>query len=162
MLIVAYVINFSLVSGVTKAGGNACSCPGITLISLFSILTIGNVVWIVYQFIEFGGCSGNLTILIITAIAGFLMYVLVLIKTRDDASMFTSSLVLSYCLYLQWSAMSSNSNATCNPFSPNSTSGLNWTANTVMMMIFGLIFTFSSLFVISATTKKEEEENLTT
>ena len=100
MLIVAYVINFSLVSGVTKAGGNACSCPGITLISLFSILTIGNVVWIVYQFIEFGGCSGNLTILIITAIAGFLMYVLVLIKTRDDASMFTSSLVLSYCLYL--------------------------------------------------------------
>lgn len=48
MLIVAYVINSSLVDGVTKAGGNACSCSGITLIALFSTLTIGNVVWIVY------------------------------------------------------------------------------------------------------------------
>lgn len=58
--------------------------------------------------------------------------------------------------------MSSNTNATCNPFATTSNSGLNSTANTIMMMVLGLLFTFSSLFVISATTKKEEETNLTT
>lgn len=90
------------------------------------------------------------------------MYGIVFFRTREDASIFTSALVLSYCLYLQWSAMSSNMDATCNPFAPDSNSGLNWTANTIMMMVLGLLFTFSSLFVISAVTKKDEDENLTT
>jgi hypothetical protein len=58
--------------------------------------------------------------------------------------------------------MSSDIRAKCNPFSANSGSGLNYSANTISMMVLGLIFTFSSLFVISATTKKDEEQNLTT
>lgn len=100
--------------------------------------------------------------MIITSIIGAIMYGIVFFRTREDASIFTSALVLSYCLYLQWSAMSSNMDATCNPFAPDSNSGLNWTANTIMMMVLGLLFTFSSLFVISAVTKKDEDENLTT
>lgn len=100
MLIVAYVINQALVQGVDRAGGNPGSCAGITLISLFAILTIGNITWIVYQFIEFSGCAGQVAIMIITCIIGAVMYVVVILKTREDASMFTSALVLTYCLYL--------------------------------------------------------------
>lgn len=95
--------------------------------------------------------------MVITCIVAAIMYGIVFIRTRADASVFTSALVLTYCLYLQWSALSSNTDPTCNPFSPTSDSGLNYSANTIMMMILGLIFTFSSLLVISATTKKEEE-----
>lgn len=58
--------------------------------------------------------------------------------------------------------MSSNIDPTCNPFAPTSTSGLDWTANTITMMVLGLLFTFSSLFVISAVTKKDDEQNITT
>jgi Serine incorporator (Serinc) len=97
MLIVAYVINFSLVSA---SGGDARNCAGITLISFTLILTTGNIVWIVYQFIEFSGCPGNIAIMVITCVIGFIMYALVLLRTRHDASIFTSSLVLTYFLYL--------------------------------------------------------------
>lgn len=162
MLIVAYVINSSLVSKVDKQGGHAGSCAGITLMTMFFLLTGGNITWIIFMFIEFSGCAGNVTIMVITCIVGAIMYVIVLLRTRADASVFTSALVLTYCLYLQWSALSSNTNETCNPFSPLSDSGLNYSANTIMMMILGLIFTFSSLIVISATTKKDEEQNLAT
>lgn len=58
--------------------------------------------------------------------------------------------------------MSSNTSKTCNPFSANSNSGLNSSANSITMMVLGLLFTFTSLFVVSAITHKEEEANLTT
>ena len=58
MLIVAYVINQALVQGVNSSNGGATSCSGITLISLFVILTGGNITWIIVQFIYFGSCSG--------------------------------------------------------------------------------------------------------
>ena len=162
MLIVAYVINDSLVGKVSDAGGGAGSCAGITLLTLFGILTVGNITWLVYQFIEFSACPGNLAILITTSIVLFVMYALVFFRTRTDASVFTSALVGSYCLYLQWSAMSSNTDKACNPFNENSNSGLNSTGNTITMMILGLIFTFAALFVVSATTHKAEDSNLTT
>lgn len=162
MLIVAYVINNSLVKSVSASGGNAGSCAGITLIALFTILTIGNITWIVFQFIEFSGCGGNIAIMICTCVIGAIMYALVFLKTREDASMFTSSLVLTYCLYLQWSAMSSNQDPTCNPFNSASMSGLNYSANSISMIVLGLLFTFSALFTVSAITKHSDEDNLTT
>ena len=101
MLIVAYVINVSLVQNVNHHGnGSANSCSGITLIVLFITMTVGNVVWIVYQFIEFSGCGGNIAIMVITCVLALIFYGVVLLRTREDASMFTSSLVVSYCLYL--------------------------------------------------------------
>jgi nicotinamide riboside transporter PnuC len=94
--------------------------------------------------------------MIITSAIGVVMYAVVFLRTREDASLLTSALVLAYCLYLQWSALSSNTDATCNPFQ---NPGLNNTANTITMMVLGLLFTFASLFVISATTKKDSESD---
>merc|ERR1712048_1411026 len=105
MLVVAYTLNSQLVDNVTRDGGNALSCSGIILMGLFGILTIGNLVWIIYQYKLFGGegCGGNITLMTITVILGIVMYGIVLIRTRKDASVLTSALILSYCLYLQWS-----------------------------------------------------------
>ena len=81
------------------------------LLITFLTLTTGNITWIVYQYIEFGGCSKNVWIITLTVVAAVLMYGLILLRTRNDASALTSSIVLAYCLYLQWSALSSDNNA---------------------------------------------------
>lgn len=127
------------------------SCSGIILIVSTIILFAGNVTWIVIQFIEFNGCAFPLWQMSFTALAGVAMYVLVLMRTRSDASIFTSSLVLTYNLYLQWSALSSNPDQVCNPYTSSA-------GNTTFLMIMGLVFTFISLLVISAATFKEEEQ----
>jgi hypothetical protein len=80
MLIVAYVINHFFVSNVKN--GSACSGGGIALLSLFSILTIGNIVWIVSMFVLFSGCGGNVAIMICTCIIAFVLYAIVLFRIR--------------------------------------------------------------------------------
>lgn len=92
----------------------------------------------------------------ITIVCGFLMYALVFLRSRADASIFTSSLVLTYALYLQWTAMSSSpaldGTGSCNPYYGENQQGWNRTFTTIL----GLIFTFISLMIISAYTTKEE------
>ena len=157
MLVVAYTLNSQLVRNVANEGGSAFSCSGIILLGLFGVLSIGNLVWIIEQFRLFGGkgCGANTTMMIITCLLGLVMYGIVLIRTRRDASVLTSAIVLSYCLYLQWSAMSSKNDPECNPYMHSG-------GNTTAEIILGLFFTFVSLLVISASTAKDGEENLTT
>jgi len=96
--------------------------------------------------------------MITTTIIGTAMYGLVLLRTRSDASVFTSSLVYFYCLFLQWSAFSSDTTDTCNPFNPSSNSGKNARANTISIMVIGLLFVFASLLVVASITKHEDEQ----
>ena len=110
MLVVAYTLNSQLVQNAMDEGGNAfTSCSGIILLSLFIVLTLGNITWVVAQFMIFGGsgCTGNNIQMSLTLVLGIFMHVIVLFRTRKDASVLTSALVLSYNLYLQWSALSS-------------------------------------------------------
>mmetsp|Transcript_16315 Transcript_16315/g.22368 ORF Transcript_16315/g.22368 Transcript_16315/m.22368 type:complete len:101 (+) Transcript_16315:511-813(+) len=100
MLVVAYKINSNLVIGVNEAGGNVASCPGITLILLTVLFSGWNLTFIILQFIWFDGCGINNFFMSVTLIIGIAMYAIVFFRTRDDASIFTSSLVLSYHLYL--------------------------------------------------------------
>jgi hypothetical protein len=160
MLIVAYVINNGLVTAASKYEGGGL--PGILLVALFFIFTGGNITWLIFQFIEFSACGGNLAIMIITTVIGTAMYGLVLLRSRPDASVFTSSLVFTYCLFLQWSAFSSDSVDTCNPFNAASNRGKNVRANTIMMMIIGLMFVFASLLVVASITKHEDEAQMAT
>ena len=151
MLIVAYVINGNLIKNVNVENGEAMSCSGIILIGSTIVLFVGNVTWITLQYYYFNSCAFPLWQMSFTVVAGVAMYGLVLLRTRQDASIFTSSLVLTYNLYLQWSALSSNPNTHCNPFTTSA-------GNTTFLMIMGLIFTFVSLLTISAHTTKEEQE----
>ena len=83
---------------VDREGGNAFSCSGIILITIFVLSTAGNITWIVFQYIEFGneGCGANISFLIISTIIGAFMYIIVLFRTRKDASVLTSSIVWTY------------------------------------------------------------------
>jgi len=154
MLIVAYVLNDVLVGNVNAEAGEAMSCSGVILLVLFLLFTGGNITWIVFSFIKFGGCADNVWFMIITCIFGVLAYTIVLFRTREDASIFTSSIVLAYALYLQWSALSSKDDATCNPY-------LNSGFNTTLELIMGLVFTFVALLVISGSTQKDDKDTIT-
>jgi hypothetical protein len=122
---------------------------------LTGIITAGNITFAVFQYIWYYSCAYNDVIITITNIAGVAFYILVFMRTRQDASILTSSIVFSYCLYLQWSALASNPNNSCNPFVASAT-------NTVMQIVVGLFFTILSLTIISASTKKEGEGNIAT
>lgn len=152
----AFTLNETLVSNVEREGGNAFSCSGIILIIMFVLTTGGNITWIVFQYIEFGseGCGANIAFLIISTIMGAFMYIIVLFRTRKDASVLTSSIVWSYQLYLQWSAMSSSPNMECNPYTSSA-------GNTTAEIIIGLMFTFLCLLIIGGSTTKGDDNTLT-
>ena len=77
------------------------------LILLTVLLYLGNVIFLIYQYIWFGSCGDNVVILVITTIMGLFFAVIVCFRTRDDASILTSAIVILYLLYLSWSGMSS-------------------------------------------------------
>jgi hypothetical protein len=147
MLEVAYRLNDVLISNVNNDDGAAMSCSGIILIGLTLSLFVGNVIWIWIMFDSFSGCIFNVWQMCFTTVMGILMYALVLVRTRDDASIFTSSLVLTYNLYLQWSALSSKPKSECNPYIQSA-------GNTTFEIIMGLVFTFLALLVISSQSVK--------
>ena len=114
MLVVSYKINETLVGNYEREQNNSCSAT--ILIGLTVVITLGDVVWLVYQYIWYHSCGYNTAIITVTLIASISFYVLVLLRTREDASILTSAIVVTYLLYLQWSALASNPDAECNPF----------------------------------------------
>lgn len=89
--------------------------------------------------------------MIINVCVGVLMYVIILFQTREDASILTSSIVWCYSLYLQWTALSANTDKACNPNQGNA-------GTTTAQLCAGIFFTFLSLFMISSMSKKDETQ----
>lgn len=154
MLIVAYKINDTLVANYEREGGDGMTCSGVILIFLTVVITCGNLTFGVYQYIWYKDCGYNNAIITITLFFGLSFYILVLLRTREDASVLTSSIVVAYLLYLQWSALASNPNEECNPFTDSA-------SNTTSQLITGIFVTFLSLSIMSASSKSEKENNLT-
>ena len=155
MLVVAYKLNELLVGNYESESTDGIGCSGVVVIVLTALFSIGNVVWLVFQYIWFSGCATNNIVMTITLVACIASYAVVFFRTREDASILTSSIVVSYLLYLQWSAMASRPNDQCNPFENSST-------NTILQIVVGAFITIISLMVISSTTKKSDKDNLTT
>jgi hypothetical protein len=88
--------------------------------------------------------------MIVTLVVNTIFYGLVLLRTREDASIFTSSVVVAYILYLQWSALSSRPTEEYNPFYDTN-------ANITLQILGGLFFTLISLLMILSSSKTDEE-----
>lgn len=98
MLVVAYKINEVLVGNFNDNGD---SCSGAILIGVTATLTIISLVWNGFQYYWYNGCGYNNVIISVTVIAGIAFFGFVLIKrTREDASILTSSIVFVYVTYL--------------------------------------------------------------
>ena len=152
MLVVAYKINEVLVGNYERDQSN---CSGIIIVLVTVVLSLVNVTWAILQYMWYGGCGYNDILITITLVCGIAFYVLVIMRTRKDASILTSALVFTYILYLQWSALASNPNKTCNPFGGSA-------SNTVAQISLGLFFTFICMVVISGSTKSSDDQTTLT
>ena len=150
MLVVAYKVNELLVGNYVNESSDGLGCSGVIVIILTAVITIGNITWLVFQYIWFSGCGTNNIIITVTLVASVASYTIVFFKTREDASILTSSIVVAYLLYLQWSALSSRPNDVCNPFEFSS-------KNTVLQILVGAFITIVSLLTISASTQKADK-----
>jgi len=121
------------------------------LIGFTVIIYILDVIFLVFQFIWFYECAINVVLLCILIFFSVAFTVLVALKTRKDSSILTNAFVLSYALYLSWSAMSSKPDDACNRFQSSN-------VNTVYQVLLGMVFTLITLFSISMLTKKDGEE----
>ena len=72
------------------------------------------------------------------------MQIITCFGLRKDASDLTSTIVILYCLFLQWSALSSNPDTECNPNEDSS-------GNAVARLVCNLIITFITMFTAAAT-----------
>lgn len=144
MLVVSYKINGTLVSNYEKDEGK---CSAIILMLVTLCVTAGNGFWIVLQYTQFK-CAYNITFMTITMLGIIVMYGLVFLRTRADASILTSGIAALYCLYLQWSALSSDPNTECNHLRGSG-------GNDFFQIGLGIFFTLLSLFIISASTAKK-------
>lgn len=68
--------------------------------------------------------------------------ILVILRLRENASLFTTAAMVMYLIYLNWSALASRPNRDCNPF---------WMRDhgTILQILFGLIFTFLTLVILA-------------
>lgn len=149
VVITAYILNEVFVNAYLESqNSNERTGRGGVLIGGTVVLTVGSLVWLVFQFIWFSDCGANVFYLILTVIFVVVFYVLVLLRTREDASIFTSSIVTSYIVYLSWAALASNPDAECNPM-------LGTNKNTAAQITVGFFFTFLTLFVTSALSKDD-------
>lgn len=140
MLSAAYIINERLVTNVNKDADSKCS--SIILIFMTLCVTAGYIAWMVTNFLDFT-CTRAIVIQSITVVVTFLMYVLQFVGTRKDASIFTTGLAALYAQYLQWTALSSEPDAACNPnIGAGSAAG---------QIILGVLVTFFALFMMSGT-----------
>jgi hypothetical protein len=100
MLVVAYKVNDVLVGNYSLENSDGVSLSTVILIGITGLITIGNIVWLVFQYIWFSGCTTNNIIITITLVASIASYGIVFFRTREDASILTSSIVVAYLLYL--------------------------------------------------------------
>lgn len=114
--------------------------------SIFS--TAGCVTWLVYQFIWFGGCAlggASLGILCFFLLFFYVVSLLPLCNVRifrQNANIFTVSLVTLYLTYLVWTSLASVPDQTCNPFTQSS-------GNTVAQILVGIVFTFATVLSVA-------------
>lgn len=106
----AYLVNDTLVSNYEEGS----SRWGVLIIALTIFIYAGSLLLTGFLFAWFRSCTTNIILICVTIALGVLCFILVIVKTRPDSSIFTSSMVFLYSVYLVWSAMGSRPDAECN------------------------------------------------
>ena len=86
------------------------------MIALTLVIYAGSLLLTGFLFYWFNSCTTNIILICVTLALGVACFILVLVKTRPDSSIFTSSMVFLFTTYLVWSAMGSRPDPECNRF----------------------------------------------
>ena len=107
------------------------------------------MVLIILEYVWFYDWWAN-NIIIIVPVVFTIGYVLwVIFKTRQNGSLFTTSVVLLYLVYLTWTSLASRPSDNWNPFYMKD-------FGTVIQIFFGLFFTFLALVILASGTKSDK------
>lgn len=125
----------------------------ISLVVLAAILALISLVFVILEFVWFSGCWSNNLLILVPEIftAGFV--VLVILKTRENASLFTTSAMHLYLVYLTWTALASRPTDSCNPFYQED-------HGTILQILFGLVFTFITLIILAFSKRDTDKEHV--
>jgi len=138
LVVVAYTVNDKLVTAVENGNQAAAGF----LVGMTVLINCGTLAFLAMQYFWFHACAGFVVVVTYTLVFCLAFFLVVLFRTRQDASVFTSSIVSAYITFLSWSALASSPDSACNPFATNS-------ANLATQIVLGGFFTFVSLFGVS-------------
>ena len=135
MLSLSYILNKVAVEYWENTNSNFIA---IVILIVTIVIYILDGIFIIFQFIWFKDCGVNIVILWIVIFFAIVFTLLVIFKTREDSSILTNAFVISYALYLSWSAMASG---------PNDSWNLNNNNSLILYQILlGLLFTLITVF----------------
>ena len=143
ILSIAYKMNEVLVGYHTESG---TSLSLILLLGITISIYIFDAVFLYLLIKWFSGCAFNIYILILLIVMIVIFTIWTVFQTRENASILTNAIVMSYLLYLSWSAMASEPDGVWNPFVTSN-------SNTVFQIVLGFVFTSVSILSISIITK---------
>mmetsp|Transcript_15988 Transcript_15988/g.15707 ORF Transcript_15988/g.15707 Transcript_15988/m.15707 type:complete len:196 (+) Transcript_15988:246-833(+) len=105
ILSLAYKFNEFLVEFYNESGSTTSL---ILLISFTAGIYLFDFVllWLLYKW--FGGCFFNVFLLVLFIAVAIIFTTLTALRTRENASILTNGIVLSYILYLTWAALASD------------------------------------------------------
>lgn len=118
------------------------------LLIMTIILTLISLIFIVLEYVWFSSWWTNNLIIIVPVIFTIGYVVWVILKTRQNGSLFTTSIVLLYLVYLTWTVWASRPQEIWNDFYQTS-------LGTILHILFGLFFTFFVLFIIASAVKSK-------
>lgn len=111
ILSLAYKINEFLVD-LHSESGSAFSLMFLLGFTIGIYVLDGFLLYLLYKW--FGGCTFNVVLLLIFIAVAALCLVLTILRARENASILTNGIVMSYILYLTWAALVSDPNPQCN------------------------------------------------
>lgn len=79
--------------------------PWYALLGLTIFLTLLSVIFIILEFVWYSGWWDNNIYILIPVFWCVVYVILVILKTRESASLFTTSVIVLYLVYLTWSAL---------------------------------------------------------
>lgn len=122
------------------------------LVAFTVVLALMSLVLIILEFVWFYDCWTNNIVILVPVVFCVIYVVLVIFKFRENASLFTTSAMLFYLVYITWTALASRPTSSCNPFYEKD-------HGTILQILFGLVFTFATLIVLAAG-KKDNDEHM--
>jgi len=140
MLAAAYKVNERLVTNVEN---DRTKCSAAILIVITACVFAGDAAWLITSFSNFT-CAKAIVWQCITLVTILAMFVIQFVRAREDASILTNGLAALYCLYLQWSALSADPDASCNH-------NLHRRSNATLQICLGMLVTMFALFMMSGT-----------
>jgi len=140
LLNLSYTLNDSLIEKTQDS--NASKYAQFLLLSYSIVSLVICSVWIGFQFHWFAkpGCGLGWFTLILLCVFLVFFYVVALLKLcdvnvfRENATIFTVSIIAPYLTYLSWTSLASQPSEECNPFMLS-------VGNTIAQVLVGVLFT---------------------